>query len=134
MSSPTNEVITFEDDKPAVPKSREQLALAFVKKALSSAAPEAVKFQRRLMNDEAADPGLRLKASEALLDRFMGKAGQEIRLGIAEDRPIVFSSKLQALREGFKAAEDAAMRNVSPTEAFVDKMVEQTVDKEGVTI
>jgi hypothetical protein len=130
------EIVSFEPDKPLLPQKRirETVALAYVKRILAASAPEAIRFQRQLVNDEAADPALRFKASEAILDRFIGKASQEIRVGEIESRPLVFNSKLAVLRAGMKAAIDAETRDESPMEAFADAVLGEHVDREGVTI
>ena len=129
------EVVSLDDGaRPPVSRNRETVALAYVKRVLASAAPEAVRFQRGLMNDEAVDPALRFKASEAILDRFVGKASQERRLGVAETRPLIFNSKLRALREGMAAAEDARIRGEPVLDAFSKVVIDQAADNEGVTI
>ncbi len=112
------------------------VALMYVKRALASAAPVAVRFQKDLLEDESADPALRFKASEAVLDRFMGKASQEIRLGEAMDRPLVFDSRLKALREGMKAAADVETRDAAGGAllAFSGAVADTLCDREGVTI
>jgi hypothetical protein len=95
-----------------------------------------VRFQRAVLNDAQADPQLRFRVSEAILDRFMGKATQEVRVGDTDGRPLVFDSKLAALRAGMKAAEDAEVRKdeggVVP--AFVEGVLSEIVDRQGVTI
>ena len=113
---------------------RVRAAEAYVRKALASAAPVAVDFQRSVVEDEEADLGIRFKASEALLDRFMGKAAQEIRLGETEVRPIVFSDKLRILKEGMERAVDVASRGGSALGAFEEKVTERMVDTEGVEL
>jgi hypothetical protein len=129
----SKDVVSFEE--PAVPsRNRDVIAMSYVRKVLNRAAPEAIRFQRDLMNDKDADPKLRFQVSEALLDRFMGKAAQELRLGVAEPRPLVFNSKLQMLKDGFDAARDASLAHTSAYEAFKESVVDAVVDKEGVTI
>ena len=132
MSSESSLTLSTQQAKEISARNRERMAGLYVRRVLASTAPEAVRFQRQLINDEAADPALRFKASEAVLDRFMGKAAQEVRVGLAESRPIVFSEKLSALRKGFKDAEDAQKVGESPYEAFVESMSGVINDPEGV--
>ena len=128
------EVVSFADPAPPMSRNRETVALAYVKRLLARSAPEAIRFQRQLMNDVAVDPGLRFKASEAILDRFVGKASQEIRVGVAESRPLVFNSKLQVLRDGLQAADNAHAQGKSAYEAFSTSVINDLADNEGVTI
>lgn len=128
------EVVSFDQGVPQVRRSREAIALDYVKRVISSAAPEAIKFQRELVKDVTADPALRFKASEAILDRFIGKASQEIRIGAAEARPLVFNSKLEVLKAGMQAAIAASSAGESAMGAFTERVVEELSDREGVTI
>lgn len=120
-------VVFGADDAPAprrpVSEERRLQAMRYVNRMLSSAAPRAIRFQTDLMQDDSAPMKLRFQASEAILDRFMGKAAQEVRLGVAEDRPIVFSEKLRAMSRDAERALDAA---VSVTAA--GGTVEEAVD------
>lgn len=132
-----DEVIVFGDNKPIpMSRGRKLAAQSYVQAVLAEASVDAVKFQRGLVNDEEAPKNVRLSASEAILDRFMGKAAQELRIGETEDRPIVFDSKLRALKEGMEAAIDVASRpdDGSMLEVFERKVTEGMCDSEGVTI
>lgn len=126
--------ITFEEDSPPPSRSREVIARHYVAKVLASAAPEAINFQRQVLNDPDVDMNLRVKVSDSLLDRFMGKAAQEVRIGESMDRPIVFSSSLSAMREGARHATDAHVVAANSIEAYVDGVISTLVDQEGVTI
>lgn len=107
------DIIEFQADPPAVSKGRRVVARAYVEKVLAEASMVAVKFQALLIEDEEADAKLRFQASEAILDRFMGKAAQELRIGETEERPIVFDPKLAVLRKGMEAAIDVVARDGS---------------------
>ena len=115
-------------ETPEVAKMRHTVAKEYISRALRVGSIEAVNFQVRLVNDEKADKKLRFLASEAILDRYMGKAAQEIRIGETEERPIVFDDKLQILRAGFKAAEDAAVTHPEDTDAPVRAFENQVTD------
>lgn len=109
-------------------------AQQYVAKALCEASKLAVEFQKALLEDEGADPALRFKASEAVLDRFLGKAAQEIRVEDNTARPIVFSDKLAVLRAGMHAAVDAATKEMGVEETFERVVTSHLVDEEGITI
>lgn len=120
-----------------VSASRRARALKDVQRVLEDTAPKAVKFQAMLIEEAESsdDPGMKklgFMASEAILDRFAGKAAQEIRVGESEQRPIVFSEKLKVLKAGIDAAIEAHSDMDSPLVAFMD--VVEGKDTEGVTI
>lgn len=127
-------VIGGGNNKGELSQARRELAMAKVRSVLAHAAPEAVTFQREILNDPEADPKLRLAASEAILDRFMGKAKQEVEVDVKRERPILFDPKLQELRAAFKAAEDAQVRGESPEKAFMLEATRTSVDTDGIQI
>jgi hypothetical protein len=114
------DLVVFQDDQlpPVSSRTTDIIAREYIKKLLRYTAPEAINLQRKMMNDPEVDPVLRFKISEAVLDRYMGKSAQEIRLGDTEGRPIVFSEKLRVLREGMEAAEDAVVHKESAYSGF----------------
>jgi hypothetical protein len=87
-------------------------SMTYVQATLSKASPKAITFQASLVDDEAADLGLRFKASEAILDRFMGKATQSVHVEHKEPRPIIFSPALEKLRKASQEAVDATAKDV----------------------
>jgi len=109
-------------------------ARGYIERALCKAGKLAIDFQSALLEDENADPSLRFKASEAVLDRLMGKAAQEIRVEDVTERPLVFDPKLQALRGAMQEAIDAHKRNLDMEETFARAVTRQLVDEDGVTI
>jgi len=130
------DVIVFGEKRiRALSPGRRIAAQKYIESALANGAVMAIEFQKALLEDEEADLGLRFKASEAILDRFMGKAAQELRIGETETRPIMFDAKLRALKEGMEAAIDVAKREGSGMqEAFEEAVTDHLIDHEGVTI
>lgn len=101
-------IVFGEDPRPLGPRRRAR-ALEYLTEALAKAAPDAVDFQVELIKEASVSDDVRMKklgfdASEAILDRFAGKAAQEVRVSDAHDRPIVFDSKLAILKEAMDAS------------------------------
>jgi len=129
--------LSFGERKVApLSQSRRTAAMGMVQRALESGAPKAIAFQVAVVKKAAESDDLGLmslgfKASEAILDRFGGKAAQEIRVGETEQRPIIFSDKLRVLNAGLEAA---LKDKESPVEAFERKVTDHMVDTAGVEI
>jgi hypothetical protein len=119
---------------PRLSPARRLAARSYVESALAMTAIEAINFQRSLLNSGEADDKLRNSVADSVLDRFMGKAAQELRIGETADRPIIFDAKLRTLKEGMEAALDAVARDESPQEAFEEAVTAHLVDTEGVSI
>lgn len=118
-------------------EARVSMARTYVRRALAAASPAAIKFQRRLLDDETLDPALRFKVSESILDRFMGKATQAVDVRMVEPRPLNFDPKLQSLRRAFDAAEDAVTKGENPLVAFsaeATRGMGGLIDGDGVAI
>jgi hypothetical protein len=113
---------------------RRAAAREYVERVLAKASPEAIRFQAQLVRDAGVSEDLGVKAlgfkaSEAILDRFLGKAAQEVRMGDVEGRPIVFSEKLKVLEAGLEAAKGAPEGGAR--EAFERAVTADLVDTGG---
>ena len=128
------DVLTFAEEPKQVSAGRRIAAMAYIQKMLVQTSVLAMRFQKALLEDEQADPKLRFQASEAVLDRFMGKAAQELRIGETEDRPIVFDARLKVLRAGMEAAVDAAVHDGDVQGAAMEAVTGHLVDQEGVSL
>ena len=121
-------------------QSRRTAAINSVQRALAQASPLAIRFQKELIEEARASDDVRMKklgfdASEAILDRFLGKATQTVAMDMNPARPILFDPKLAALRAGMeKALEAATGGEESAVDAFSREMTKGMVDEGGVTI
>ena len=70
--------------KPGNPGGGRRAMPQEVRAALDAAAPEAIAFLARVLNDSQARTVDRIRAAEALLDRGLGKPGQQIEIDNAE--------------------------------------------------
>jgi hypothetical protein len=136
--------ITFGPVEPKVRplhQSRKTQAISYINRALAQTGPLAIRFQRQLIEDAEASDDVRLKklgfdAAESILDRLMGKASQEIRVGEAHERPLIFDSKLAALRQGMEKALDVVKANpeANVVDELAREMTKGLVDTGGVII
>ena len=88
-------------------------SLKYVRRRIAETAPAAVDYLAEVISDCAAEPSMRLKAAESVLDRFLGKARQSVEVEHREARPIVFDARLERLRQAAvdaRGAEDAKVR------------------------
>jgi len=92
----------------------------FIQSVLADSSKEAILLEQEFLNDDELDPKLRFQIAESILDRFMGKAAQEVRWTGNQDRPIIFDSRLQRLKAGVEAAVDAITHPTgdSPSDAL----------------
>lgn len=127
----------FEREPPKLAPDRKRAAEEYVRRALAEASPKAIRFMARLVDEAEISDDLKMKrlgllAADSILDRFLGKATQELRVGEARERPIVFSEKLAALGHGIDAALKA--RDGRPLEAFEEAVTAPMADDAGVRI
>ena len=131
MPKDMDEVMIFgENPVQNLAQSRKLQAKQFIQDILADSSREAILVEREFLNDEDLDPKVRFQVAESILDRFLGKAAQEVRFGESEERPIIFDSRLRRLKEGIEAAVDAITHPTqeSPVEAFERKVTEPDDD------
>lgn len=134
--------LTFGTGEPKeLSRQRQNAAMEYVRRAIRETSKIAIKFQAQVIRDGLESDDIELKklankASDSVLDRFLGKATQEIRVGETMDRPIVFSEKLRALNEAMKEAVDVVAREPGRTagEALASVITDDMTDRDGVVI
>lgn len=126
----------------AVRRRRMDTIRQLAQEGLVQAAPNAVKFvvgliDEAMVSDDPRMKKLGLVAAQDVLDRSLGKAAQEVRVSDERSRPVVFDSKLEALRTqvipAVAAAVMAQSRGGDAVDAFGEALEERAHDY-GVTI
>jgi hypothetical protein len=131
--------ITFgEPVLKSLSKDKRALVIEYCQRMLHSAAPKAVRFQKELLENEDANMKLRFMASESILNRVLGKATETINIGLNDQRPIVFSDKLQRLKEQAVGATEVIAKRVED-DLKLEKLEQEIIDvvapqDNGVTI
>ena len=66
-----------------------------IKEAFTKLVPRAIETLQAILSDDTARQSDRIKASEVILDRALGRAVQQIDASLTDKRPITFPGGLE---------------------------------------